>query len=180
MPCTPSMLQSLEKLSTALRATDMGSTPLVWLLNCSASVALSDLEAFAEFGHAIGPDKVCAWKHARHAEHGHLPDLQRGTRHWTQHGLPVNIADTQRLGIHQLRLGVLDHMPTMQQGACHWTQHEVHGNMLHISKSGMPLDLQQLVSGHVLIKQSLKLQLQGFDSAERPVSQHISILGFVP
>ena len=152
MPCTPSVLQSLEKLSTALRATDMGSTPLVWLLNCSASVALSDLEAFAEFGHAIGPDKVCAWEHCRHAEVGHPSAPTR----------------------------VLGHMPTMQQGACHWTQHEVHGNMLHMSTSGMPLDLQQLVSGHVLIKHSLNLQLQGFDSPGRPVSQHISISGFVP
>ena len=62
--CIPSVLQSLEKLSTALRAADMGSTPLVWLLNCSANVTLSDLEAFAEYGHAMGPDKVCAWQHA--------------------------------------------------------------------------------------------------------------------
>ena len=42
----------------------MGSTPLVWLYNCSANVTLSDLKAFAEFGHAIGPDKVCARRYA--------------------------------------------------------------------------------------------------------------------
>ena len=152
--CSPTVLQSLEKLSAALRAANMGSTPLVWLLNCSADVTLSDLEAFAEFGHAIGPDKVCAQKYARDAGLQAVGTCQT-CRGWARSScndqVPGSRLGHAKVGLH----------PDMWRWACHGTKHGVaqehvgYAGIAHASVDVSCVHLDTCFVVHVLMPQTV-------------------------
>ena len=53
------LVQSLRKLSGLLEAEGMaGRAGLVWLLDCSANISNAQLDGFAAYGTAIGPEKA--------------------------------------------------------------------------------------------------------------------------
>lgn len=55
-------VQSLQNMSRELEARGLpGRADMVWLLDCSTNISDAELDAFAQYGHGIGPEK--AWPH---------------------------------------------------------------------------------------------------------------------
>lgn len=51
--------QSLQNMSRELEARGLpGRADMVWLLDCRSNITDAELDAFARYGHGIGPEKV--------------------------------------------------------------------------------------------------------------------------
>ncbi len=60
LTCCVCAVQSLSKMNHIMQDRQLGSANFTWLMDCAdPSPSDAELDAFATYGHFIGPDKVC-------------------------------------------------------------------------------------------------------------------------